>query len=350
MQFLPKFIMTVSGALLAGVNILWGGGGLVASAALSGGRFMTTQECLDTFGSSFSVSYWDGTDIVETTALYQSTAVFGTVASVAQTDYMQPGRSCLLYTFQGSVSSSPEQIQIDIQPQYSLFDIDQLHTAILTPANATYTTPYQSPQWIWMLGGQRTVFEGLSSANGEMYRTYVDNRLCIYCPVDWVSQSLTSGYSVRATFCSGSLTPVDGIYYIYIGVPYITYDAEGSNGTIGSTTSSTGDITVNIDMEETNGLLGSIGNAIVDIYDILTGNYDSDLEPYEPEAVETLPSLDYDDSLDAFGDLMDEAPNITAAAGFWFALYNRIFSVDVLFNGIILLCLALSLLSFILWK
>lgn len=241
-----------------------------AHAVLSGGRFMTTQECLDTFGSSFPVTYFDGTDFVETTASYQNVTTLGDIPSVAQTDYIQAGRSVLAYSFQGSISSSPEQIQIDISPQYSLFDIDQLHTIIMTPAGATYTTPYTSPQWVWMFGGVRTVFEGLSSSN-EMYRVPVGNTLCLYAPVDWESQSLTSGYSVRAVFSSGSLTPINGSYWIYIGVPYVTDNFSGSNGTPSSSSGTTGNINVNVDLSETNSILDDVKDAITGIWSGITG-------------------------------------------------------------------------------
>lgn len=234
---------------------------------------MTAAECLETFGESFSVTYWNGTELVQTNALYQNTATLGTVPSVAVTDYLQNGRTVLAYSFSGSISGSPEQIQIDLQPQYSLFDIDQLHTVIMTPSGATPTTPYQSPQWIWMLGGKRTVFEGIS-ANNDMFRIPVNNTLCLYAPVDWSSQSLSSGYSVRAVFSGGQLLKQNDLYWIYIGVPYISSGASGSQGTFSDSQTSasvSGDINVSVDMSETNGILDSIKDILSGIVSGVAG-------------------------------------------------------------------------------
>jgi hypothetical protein len=255
--------------------LLSGVGSIDASAALSGGQFLTVPECLDLFGSSFVVTYWDGSQYVETTATYQSTSSLGTIPVVAQSDYIESGRLVLDYTFTGLISADPSQVQLDIAPVYSLFQVDQVHTVILFPSGPEYTNVYQSPQWIWSISGVRTVFEGLSSSN-EMYRIPVGNTLCQYVPVDWDSQSLTTASSQRAVFSGGNFLRDGSTYHIFIGVPYVTSGASGSSGSGSSSTSSSGSI--NVDLHETNGLLDGILDVLDGLLDGIAALFIPDQE------------------------------------------------------------------------
>ena len=333
-----------------------GGGGLVASAALSGGRYLTPSETVDIIGDSLQVTYYDGSEMLTTSAVYVGADSAHSVdALYQQTDYLQTGLTTIVYKFAGSVVNDPQYISIDFSPVFALLDVEQVHTVcgVSCTGNDVSTTPWSTPQWIWTCAGEHTVFSGRADYGlhyrCELTTTFAPGELFDYVPVDWVHQGETSAFSQRAVF-SYAQPAIDGYYYIVFGVPYISYD--GSIDTISGTTSTSTTTTGggSVDLSETNGLIGGVLAFIESIHDAIWEDPAEDFEPYEPEPVETMPELDYDESLDKFGDLMDEAPNITAAAGFWFALYTRILSADVLFPLLVLLCCALSLLSFILWK
>ena len=84
MRSVVKFSMIVSGAFVVASKMFWGGGGLVASAALSGGRFMTPAESLEVFGSEIGFSYFNGTDYADSTFRYSSAVTVSSVDNSAE--------------------------------------------------------------------------------------------------------------------------------------------------------------------------------------------------------------------------------------------------------------------------
>ena len=345
MRSVVKFSMIVSGAFVVASKMFWGGGGLVASAALSGGRFMTPAESLEVFGSEIGFSYFNGTDYADSTFRYSSAVTVSSVDNSAEFSTDLTSYTYLRYisdTVSG-ISYNYNYITVDIAPSYSIFDTEQIHSCIALSTLYPVSTAYQSPAWDWVVAGQSIHSENpVESSTGsgvfaglELYSTKYT-----FVPFDFISQSTTSGYSLRATFNGNNA--IGNTFYLLIACPYISTQAEGSNGTF-ATTSTSG----NVDLSETNGLLGGIVQILNDIHDSLFGDPE---EPAEPEEIETAPDMDYHKALDDAAEIVDDVPTITAAAGFWFAIYRRFTDALPLIGVIVPLGAVLSLISYALWK
>lgn len=240
------------------------------AAELSDGKFLTSEECLSVFGNSIPFQYFNGQSYVESSFLYDSVDTISSAGS----DFSLLGSSCLVYTATvPDLVANKEYITVDISPSYSIFNTTQIHTAILLStgvrtsyANGGPSTVFQSPTWEWYIGGQRYLYGNDVSISG----TWVTAKLksvpvhFTYVPVDFESQATTSGYSVRAVF-SGNKS-YESKLYLAIACPYVSVDADAVSGTgqTGSSGSSGSDVNVNVevDMSETNGLLGSLIDAV----------------------------------------------------------------------------------------
>ena len=248
----------------------------LAARALDGGQFMTPAATRQIFGDTFSGKYYNGNDYIDVTFRYVSTT---SVASSGWSDpdgYMVSGRDVIVYSASASgVNSNANYVTVDVQPEYSLFDFDTLYTAIgVSNGFSQNIAAYQSPFWQWQIGGQAVTFEGGDTVDSEGVFpkiTLQDNNIRQYslCPVKYVSQSLTSGYSLRAGFYGAGT--YSRTLYIYIACPYITDGASGATGTFTSTTATTaptsGDINVNVDMSETNSLLETLISGVDGLLD-----------------------------------------------------------------------------------
>ena len=251
-----------------------------AAAALSGGKYLTPSETVAILGNSLEITYYDGSDYQTTTAVYVGADVAGGVDTMyQQTDYLQSGLATIIYKFSGSVVNDPNYISVDFSPLFALLDVDQVHTVLGITATGSdiSTSPWSTPQWIWTCAGERTVFSGRADY-GLHYRcqlsdTFAHGELYDYIPVDWVHQGSTSAFSQRAVF-SYAQPAQDGFYYLSFGCPYISDlgSIDTISGTTGTTSSgSTGTVIVNVDMEETNTLLGGIADILSGIVDGVKG-------------------------------------------------------------------------------
>lgn len=230
---------------------------------------MTTSDALDVFGSEIDVQYYNGSEYVDTTARYLATSTVSSCDWSDPSGYLVSGTPCLIYSFSASgLNRDPSYITVDLQPQYSLFDTEFFYSFIGTSCSYELNTSvYQSPQWEWYVNGSRMVFEGntVVPESGVLPRLSTArniNQKYIFTPAYFSASSTFSAYSVRATF-TGTGT-YSGSVFIAIGCPYISSGAYGANGTITDTTpgSSGGDVNVTVDMSETNGLLGSLIDAV----------------------------------------------------------------------------------------
>lgn len=242
---------------------------------------MTVSEALQVFGSEISGQYFSSTtgDYESFTLSYvrQYSDSYGVHSSGSSWTY--DGQSFLLYTASNlSISSNPQYISLDIQPTYSIFDTEQIHTVIAMHSggeSSGISTTFQSPSWDWYFNGSSVHLENSdeseTAGTHAFFRT--DGRAYQYVCADFSSTAATSGYSYRATFFGHS-----GSYcYLLIGLPYISDNASGATGTFTSASGGSGgdtNINVNVDMSETNekldeqtGLLQSIKEGISGIFE-----------------------------------------------------------------------------------
>lgn len=239
---------------------------------------MTSQQALDIFGSSISCQYFNGTDYVDGTFLYDSSVQLTAYNARSVTDYIASRPYFLRYTATlNNVSTDRSYITVDVRPSYSIFNTTQLHTAIaLSTGSVLPGGSFDSPSWNWYWGGNSVHLENSvlqSGTNGYRATLYFGNN-ATFVPCDFSSQSVTSGYSVRACFYGNSGIN-SNIYYLYIGVPYVDADASGINGTTTAATTSSGgvsteiNVNVDVDMEETNGILSGIKQSIDNLVDAI---------------------------------------------------------------------------------
>lgn len=327
----------------------------------AGGRWMTPTETRTMIGDTIPVTYYNGSDFVTVNALYVNSftddssypqyLIGGSAAIVG-------GQTFIYYQFTANdIVTDPSYITCDIDFNYSFFDCEFFYSWVLFShgyGGSAVGDYYQSPSVDGFYNGESFHIENNQTLNG--YHDWLKVRIPAYnlqgeyVPIELSSQNAGAGYITRAVFYGGG-SSYFGDHYICIACPYVSDNTYGSEGTFTETTvtstPSGSDIIVNVDvdMSETNGLLGGITSLIQSIHDAIFG------EPVEaPEAVETAPDLDYDQALDDAADIMEDIPDITASAGFWFALYQRLFAgVPVIFLLVPLGAL-LSLLSYALWK
>ena len=265
---------------------------------------MTPAETRQIFGDSFDGKYFNGNDYVSVTFRYNGNT------SVDSTDWIDPdgyfvsGRDVLIYSANASgVSNNSSYVTVDVTPQYSLFDFDTLYCNIgVTNAYSQNVSAYQTPFWNWFIDGQNVRFEGTSTipSSGQFPQVTLRNnntRKYIFCPVKYTNQSTVSGYSLRAGFYGAST--YSSTLTIYISCPYITDGASGETGIFTTTTGSNQgnvDITVDVDMTETNTLLGGIADLIGGLVDGVAGIFipeEGVLESFENDLADLL--------LDTFG-------------------------------------------------
>ena len=103
----------------------------------SGGHYMTVSDTLQFIGSEIPVTYYNGTDYVSTTALYDTSVTPSfTEYSENPVGFVDSG-SWLVYTFTANTNTSPNFITVSLQPTYSLFDTTCVYTtfALSRPSN-----------------------------------------------------------------------------------------------------------------------------------------------------------------------------------------------------------------------
>lgn len=260
---------------------------------------MDTQESLAVFGNTFTITYYNGTDYVDATATYT-----GSTRQLQQSVGELPsGLECLQYTAPvTNLSTNPQYITVRFLPQYSVNQTSQIHTALFVYAgiSSAAVPPYHTPTWDWIINGSEHQFEGVLINNDtqlDVAQVGVDS--CFYVGVDTESQSLFSASSVRVSF----IAPVgvdSGKIWIYLAPPYISQDAVASNGIQTSTTVSSNGGSVNVDLEQTNSLLGSIISAVSDLGDIIVDGI-SDLFVPEQDVFDTFQNDLADLLLETFG-------------------------------------------------
>lgn len=260
---------------------------------------MSTSESLAVFGNTFVVTYYDGTDYVDTTATYTgSTRTLGD-----NVGDLPIGLECLQYTAPVSnLNINPQYITVQFLPQYSVNFTSQIHTALFvyTSQTSAAVPPYQSPDWRWIINGNEQIFTGPLINNDsqlDVCRVGVDD--CFYVNVDYDSTETFSASSVRVSFVAPVGTDA-GKVWLYIAPPYISEDATAENGIVTGTTTAPSGGSGSVDLDQTNGLLGDIIAGISNLGDNIIDGIIGLFVP-EERTLEAFENALADLLLDTFG-------------------------------------------------
>ena len=216
----------------------------------------------------------------------------------------------------------PTQIVIDIEPQYRITDTYQIHSAIGLKGSNYNVSAYSSAAWDWYFSGQNVHFEQVN--NGNQSSTFKDRSFYDYYNMvfaDMTSQSSTSGYSLRATFPVANTAS-----YLVIGCPYVSIGSSGGSGISGLDTGSSGSSgsgggVTSEDLEETNGLLSSLINAVDGLIDGILSLFIPD-EDFLEDWIEDMQDLLSDhlggiyQAIEEIADMFDSITGISAATSF----------------------------------
>lgn len=274
--------------------------------ALSGGTYLPAQAALSYFGNEIPVTYHTANGDVDTVFRYYGTDSFDNLPaySSALSDYDGEVKAYiesadfLVYSADlTGIVNDPTQIVIDLSPQYSIFDTQQIVCAIGVSGTNYSTSAYTSASWDWYFGGENVHAESPLNEYGYGLRaqSHTDQTWYNLVPVNLQSQSTTSGYSVRSVFPVGEST-----CYLCIGCPYVSLGSSGESGIAGIQTGTTSSSSSagggSVDLDETNGLLGGI-------IDLLDGLVDGIASLFIPEqnTIEAFENALADLLLDTFG-------------------------------------------------
>lgn len=280
---------------------------------------MDATESLQVFGSNFTVTYYNGTDYVDTTASYT-----GNVRELASSVGDLPqGLMCLQYTAPvTNLNLNPSYITVQFMPQYSILNTTQIHTGLFcyTSQSSAAVPPYQTPDWRWIINGNEQVFSG-SPVNNQLDTVRVGVDTCFYVNVDYSQQQTFTASSVRVSFVAPVGTDAGKIYF-YLAPPYISQDASGTAGIVSGTTttssSGSGGGVTSEDLEETNGLLSSLITAVHGLIDGIAGLFIPD-EDFLENWVDSMDDLLHDhlgglyEAIDEITDYFDDFGSVTAA-------------------------------------
>lgn len=256
-----------------------------ADSVPSGGRYLTVNETRQFIGSSFEVTYYNGTEYVTTTATYDSSVGFLSETSENPSGFFS-GSSWLRYRITATnINSSPAYVTVHCEPSYSLFDTEYIYTCFALSKSTNLgisSQAYQSPNSDWYIGGSNVNFanhnETATNSGSYAYLTLDNNAQCAYIPIVHRSQSTFSAYSIDAEF-SGGFT---SLLSFYVMCPYVSDNASGASGTFSSSeapvTTASGSGSQSVDLTETNGLLGRIEIILSGIVDGIKGLFIPDDE------------------------------------------------------------------------
>ena len=260
---------------------------------------MDTNEALSVFGTQFTVTYYNGSEYVDSVASYTG----GTRFLQDDLGDYPAGANCLQYTCPVvNLNDNPQYITVQIDCNYSILQTSQLYTGIMVySTNTAAVPPYQTPDWRWNINGSEEIFYGQLDTNDNIDIVYVASDRCFFIPVNVNRAAAFTATSIRCTFIA-PVSVYNGYLYIYLAPPYLSNDAFGQNGIVTGTTVTTNsningtDINVNVDMSETNGLLGGI----IDVLDHIVEDIGSLFVP-EEDVFDTFENDLADLLMDTFG-------------------------------------------------
>ena len=240
------------------------------SAAYEGGEFMTPAEFREILGDDLVCEYFNGSEYVEAHFYYAYSDTGLYFRDSEQTDLHS--YSFLKYTSAlPNLSYSNTSITVRLQPKFSITDTQIINSFIgLRCQYGVSDTSYNPSVWDWNFNGSTIHFTS-PSYEGNYRNSYIGGNNFCTIPVQISSDQVSSGYSFDVKFYgAGSSTNAQ----LIIGCPYISSDASVVEGTLppdsgGGVGSGDINVSVDVDMSETNGILGSIWDSITGIPDLI---------------------------------------------------------------------------------
>lgn len=325
---------------------------------------MTPTEALAVFGSELSGEYFNGSDYTPCTFTYDTTTTIfdkSIGSGYSWGEYLSAsGTTWLVYRSNFSANTNPQYVTVEVRPTYSIFDTSQIHTCIALSsggnANTFISTTYQSPAWDWYIGGTNVHLENSATSYATSVRSWIKFNydkyvLCSYVPLDFTSQSKTSGYSLRADFYGN--TGNNG-YILLLGCPYVDSDSTASEGTFTTGGGSGGgdinvNVTVDVDLSDTNSKIDGVAGAVQAVKDLLEGD-SSDYPPLTSLIpLGTYPMTFDSDVVEDGLQALDDVPDELAAGGFWFKLSYDLLHLSPLWLLLPLL-MTLALARYVIWR
>ena len=239
------------------------------AAAYEGGQFMSASDFREILGDDIVCEYFNGSEYVEGHFYYYGT----TTGLTFRDDTLTNVSSYQLLRYTTSLpglSYSNEYITVHLSPKFSITDTKIINTFIgMRTQYDVSASAYNQSTWDWMFSGTTLSFVA-PDYEGNYRNSYIGGNNYCTIPVQMSSDQLSSGYSFDVKFYgAGAASNAQ----LIIGVPYISVDASVAEGTLPPVTTapSGGDInvTVDVDLQETNGILGDIKEGIAGLAETL---------------------------------------------------------------------------------
>ena len=326
---------------------------VLADTVPAGGRYLTVNETREFIGSTFEVTYYNGSDYVTTTATYDTYTTFYSETSENPSGFFT-GTTWLKYSVTMSgINSSPAYVTVHCEPSYSLFDTEYVYTcfALQKVTNmGISSSAYQSPNSDWYMGGSNINFanrnESASGSGVYAYLTMGNGAQCSYIPIVHRQQNTFSAYSIDAEFSGGYST----LSNFFVMCPYVSNNASGASGTFDTSAVTTGTNSggVSVDLSGVESQLAGVGD---DVGLIVSAILDDSDVPDVDEPMETCPPrLDIDEQMMITAKhIMDDIPDTVAAMGFWVELCNALFPSAEWFRVLVPALILIALLTYVLW-
>lgn len=237
---------------------------------------LTPTDTRTLVGDTIPAKYYNGTDYVDFNFVYGGSTTVDSFAYLGDyTPMLHQGDNVIWYSAHVSPSANPQYITVDINPQYSFFDTDLVQMSCgcgVRNGTTISSASFSSPSWRWTTSySGAIILENMAQSNGV--RAMIDliingsHRGFTFVDADLTNNGATfSAYSYRACFY-GNTAVSTGDLYFFVSCPVISDDSTMASGTFGTTTSGSGssgdvNVTVDVDMSETNGLLETIAGLL----------------------------------------------------------------------------------------
>lgn len=323
---------------------------------------MTVSETRQFLGDSIEVSYFNGADYVSSSASYYSSGTYDfNEISESPVGFVAGSHLWVQYTlYVPNLILNPDYIQIKVNPTYSIFDTEYIYTAFALSSYGRISMTYNSPQCNWYKGGSVLNFQNTTSEDStNTYHSYIIpnqwNPLYYsyyfsYIPIVMSSNSTFSAYAMDCNFYGNESGGGNDSYKytFWVMCPYVSGNAIGASGTF---TTADGQGSINIDLSDTNNLLGDILNGVAPIallVDLLTD--DAEVPTAEMLVSMPLDNSDYDEMLLTADAIMDDIPDTVATMGFWVALTDAFFPENSWFRLMFPLFMIIALCTWLMWK
>lgn len=332
-------------------------------------RQLSVQESYEFYGNSIDIVYYSTTGYKRATLnksvngySYNRPSVTDTIVGTNIPDWVKsPDLTWVVYGASLSdYSPDPQYLGVEITPNVHFADCTGLRFACAGYlASTTVSSAAYDDSFINLHGLTDLRYSNSAYRDGDIYPYWRIDRgngafrvMPVWC--DYQNQTI-SNVSLMKIGLNG--VRLDGQRLnIYLSCPLVNDGATGGTGIVtGTTAPSQGDINVNVDLDETNELIGESNTLIGRIIDFLhyigetiVGD-ESEVEVVEPIMTAEHPP-DYDAALSEAESVMDDIPDITASGGFIWEIYKRFMDTSPVVKWLVPFGLILTIFSYIFWK